>query len=114
MTEPRAYTEDEIVGLLIGNIRATVRYWATLPDTDKATGRLLTVEGRCEGVAFSILSLLDGASLNMPAFDLIARPHPDDRQTHEAEGENWFEPGSVVSVSLHDHFFHRPTTKETT
>lgn len=51
------------------------RYWASLPDVDLATGRAQTVESRCLGVVFSILSTLDGCG-TFPAFNLTVAPVP--------------------------------------
>lgn len=100
---PRAYTADEVRDMLLDHIRASARYWAELPDFDKATGRGITVQDRCEGVAFSILSTLDGCSY-LPAFDLAACPHEDDKAYHQSEGENWIEPGTTISDMLHERF----------
>ena len=84
---------------LLNHIRATARYWATLPDFDPATGRTKTILDRCEGVAFSILSTLDGASMVLPAFDLVARCAPEDNDARD---------GLVISDTLHEHFYRPP------
>jgi hypothetical protein len=81
-----------------------VRYWATLPDVDNATGRQMTVSDRCDGVAFSILTMLDGSSSNLPGFALRPTPHPDDKAFNIAEGENWFDPGCEIVDALHEHY----------
>lgn len=105
-TEPRALTEEELRDMLLDHVRALSKYWAELPVLDKATGRELTAFDRCEGVAFSILSCLDGCSY-LPAFDLVAQPHEDDKEFHRAEGENWIEPGTTISTMLHEFFYKR-------
>ena len=104
MSEPRAYTADETRDMILQQIKATVRYWANLPEVDQATGRKQTVEDRCDGVAFSILSMLDGATMTLPAFDLVPMPHDEDQAFHKANGENWFGPESRVSDMLHEHY----------
>jgi hypothetical protein len=103
MSEPRAYTEEEVRDLLLKQIRAMVRYWANLPDVDKATGRRITIHDRCDGVAFSILNILDGGSMGLPAFDLTAAPHEEDKQFFIENGENWFEE-TVISDMLHEYY----------
>lgn len=105
---PRPYTEDEVRDMLIEHIRATARYWASLPDKDDATGHERTVLDRCEGVAFSILSALDGCSMELPAFTLKLDPHPEDKDFNLEVGSNWFEPGMEISTMLHEFFHKRP------
>lgn len=81
---------------IIGTFRQVARYWAGLSDTDKATGRPITIADRCDGVVFSILSQLDGCGA-LPAFDLVAHVHPDDEdQSYE---------GVVISDMLHEHYY---------
>lgn len=105
MTEPRAYTAEEARDMLLQHIRQTAKYWANLPATDRATGREMTMQDRCEGVAFSILSALDGCSASLPAVDLVLRPHEEDKAYNIENGDNWFEPGATISTMLHEHFF---------
>lgn len=89
---------DEVLDVF----RRVALYWADLPDVDKATGQVRTVRDRCEGVAFSILSQLDGCGA-LPAFDLVAHVHPDD--------EDQSMEGVVISDMLHEHFFERKAPK---
>lgn len=105
MTEPRAYTPDELRDMLIEHSIVLARYWASLPDVDKATGTQLTVQSRCVGVVFSILAMLDGGG-DLPGVDLVFCPHPDDKEYLRSEGSNWVEDGTVVSDTLHEHM-HR-------
>lgn len=49
-----------------------------------------------EGFLFSIYNVFDGTSC-LPGFDIIVRPHPDDKQFHIDEGENYYE-----DVYLHE------------
>lgn len=67
-------------------------YWATLPDK--------TPLERCSGLAFSVLVMIDGCSMGLPAFDLVARPHPDDKAFHKAEGSDWIEDGTVITDTM--------------
>ncbi len=94
----RAYTHDEVVSIIIDHSRMMAKYWANLPDK--------TPLERCEGVAFSILTLLDGSTMSLPGVDLILRPHESDKEYHIENGENYFEPDMIISTALHE-FFHK-------
>jgi DNA (cytosine-5)-methyltransferase 1 len=61
MTKPTA--ADTIRQQMIEHIDLMVRYWAELPQE-------MSVEDRCDGVAFSILTMLDGASA-VPGMTLL-------------------------------------------
>lgn len=50
------------------------------------------IKERCEGVLFSLLAMLDGSSLNLPSFAVVAAPHQDDMEYQSNNGENWFPP----------------------
>ena len=105
MSKLRAYTEEEVRDMLLEQIRVVARYWANLPDVDRVTGRALTIHDRCDGVAFSILSILDGSS-TLPAFDLTVCPHKEDKQYYIENGENWFKK-TTISDMLHEHYYKR-------
>lgn len=95
----RAYTPEETREMFLGQIKSICRSWS---EVDCETELY-----RCEGVAFSILNILDGTS-SLPAFDLLVRPHPDDKAFHEAEGDNYFEDGQMVNdCYLHEEFSRR-------
>lgn len=104
MSEPRAYTADEVRDAIIAYARMTASYWAGLPSADMVTGKTLTTQERCDGVAFSILSMLDGCSAYIPAITLKLDPHEDDKDLLRSEGENWFEPGMEISFALHEYY----------
>lgn len=97
MSEPRAFTEEELRDIILQHIRGLVKYWARLPAE-------MTLEERCDGVAFSILTMLDGATVGIPSIDLVFRPHPSDKAFHIEEGENWIEPGTTISDVLHERY----------
>ena len=94
----RAYTEDEVREQFLAHIRHLARYWATIPDRQ-------TPLERCEGLAFSILNIFDGTT-DLPAFDIVLSPHPDDKAFHQSEGKNWYEPGMMINdCMLHELFY---------
>lgn len=95
----RPITPEELRAKFIKQIDLIVKTWSKTPNYS-------SVSYLCYGVAFSILALIDGASIGMPAFDLVARPHPDDKGFHQKRGENWIEDGTTINedVELH-HLF---------
>lgn len=99
---PRALTPEELRDQLLANIRQIGRYWSRHKDPT------MTIEDRVNGALFSMLSTLDGCSTDLPSFDLVAQPHPDDKAYHKKNGEDWIEPGTTISNCLHEHFYARP------
>lgn len=95
---PRAYTSEEIRDVVLEEVRQIARHWAD-PKLDR------DLLGRCNGVAFSILALLDGCSIGIPAIDLVIQPHEGDKDHNIRNGDNWFEPGTVIDDGLHDHYY---------
>ena len=94
-----AKSKEKVREEYIDHIRYLVEYWSELP--------FKTYKERCEGLAFSILVMLDGCSAGLPSVDLVLAPHPEDKQFHIDEGEDYYEPGMVFNddVMLHDMFF---------
>lgn len=101
--DPRAYTSDEVTKQFLESVAHRIHYWQTEP----ACG---TMERRVAGVVHSIFSILDGATLPLPAFDLVPAPHGEDKQYHIDQGEKYYDPNTVVSVSLHHMLY--PTLRE--
>lgn len=96
--EPRAYTSDEIKDEFLGEIRSCVRFWSQ----NSRQMEEKTIEDRLNGLAFSILSVIDGTS-SLPAFNLAVSPHPDDKGYCQEQGENWYENGTVINSNAHLH-----------
>lgn len=96
----REYTKEEVRNMVLTRMKHLAQYWATSQNAG-------TVKDRCEGVAFSILTMIDGCASGMPAFDLVARPHKDDKAFQIAEGENWMPDGMVINddCQMHDMFY---------
>ena len=44
----------------------------------------------------------------MPAFDIVASPHPDDKEYHRSAGEDWIEPGAVINDCMLHELLYRP------
>jgi len=98
----KAMTAEEARQIFLSNVRASVRYWAEHP-------KERTVQQRCNGLAFSILSMFDGSSANLPEMDIVLRPMPEEKQYWIDNGEDWFEDGQVINKCvLHEEFFNVP------
>jgi hypothetical protein len=94
----RPYTEEESVEALLSHIAALAHFWGT---TEGRDGPKTPLE-RCNGLAFSILSMIDGSTLDLPAIDLSMSPHPDDRAYHVDNDENYWQPGVFNNEMLHE------------
>ena len=78
----RQLTEKEVRGRLLKEIHRIVDYW------DKVENR--STYEKLNGLAFSILSMLDGGYVDLPSFIVAPRPHESDKNFHKDNGENWF------------------------
>lgn len=95
----KAITSEELQQRLLYHFRSLAKYWAKQhPDS---------AEDACNGMAFSVLTFLDGCTGDMPSVELIARPHPDDKQYHIDNGEDWIEDGTVINTGgyLHELYY---------
>lgn len=94
MNTPTAYTPEELREKFLNHARYMVKYWASQAGT---------VEQNVEGAIFSLLVAIDGGSMGLPAFDLVARPHPEDKRYAMGLGERWIENGTVINdCQLHE------------
>lgn len=84
------------------HVRSVARYWAD-PNVSCET-----VLERCEGVAFSILVLLDGGA-RLPAHDVVVRPHPEDKAYHIENDDDYYVDGIVINddCQLHELFYKK-------
>jgi len=99
MSEPTAYTEEELLEMFILNTRAIAIEWSKTPD--------LSPIDRCNGVVSSILSLLDGKTVDFPACDLLPRPHEEDKAYCIENGLRWVKEGTTLSFWLHEEYGKR-------
>tara|TARA_R110000868_G_scaffold162439_1_gene393707 strand:+ start:40912 stop:41217 length:306 start_codon:yes stop_codon:yes gene_type:complete len=92
----KAKSVEEVRKEFLYQVSAISSYWASLPNKTEIE--------RCEGVAFSILNILDGCS-SLPAFDLLVSPHEDDKQFNIDEGEDYYEDKMMINnCMLHEEF----------
>ncbi len=103
MGKPQPYTRTEIRDKVLNHIAGICDYWRECK----------TASDRLEGLAFSILAMLDGSTTALPGFYVITAPHPDDKQFHLQHGERYFpEPPDgldkfdIAFEPLHEHW-HR-------
>jgi len=78
----RQYTRDEVRDLFLDHVRDLIAYWANVSSD-------CSHEQRLEGLAHSILAVIDGEG-QLPAFAVIPSPHPDDKSYRQQEDMNWF------------------------
>jgi hypothetical protein len=101
------YTTEQVREKFLTHVGGLIPYWA------KQEG---TVERRLEGLAFSLLVLLDGGVASLPKFIVAPDPHPTDRAFHQENGENWFPENheaslkSDISGCLHELLRNKPQT----
>lgn len=105
--DPRAYTEAEVRERFLAQVRTLVSYWAGEHPLSNVPENYTTLE-RCDGVAFSLLAVIDGGDPELPAFTLTPRPHDEDAEYHRRRGENWYPDGVDISGALHDHLNRQP------
>lgn len=102
MVEPRALTREECREQFLENVRTYARYWQ-----QKAK------EGHDDafnGLAFSLLVLIDGGNAATPAFKLLTDPHPEDEAFLREQGENWWPAGvDITDVQLHERYYDQGT-----
>jgi hypothetical protein len=96
----RPITKEEMRDVLLYTIRDCADYWSKQPDRSE--------RDRCDGLAFSILAILDGTSPGVPAFDLVVRPHPDNEAYCRERGLNWEVDGQVINDDVHLHNLYYP------
>lgn len=108
---PTAFTEDEVRERFLRHMHSLIAYWngekGSNADPDAPPRRKL------EGLAFSIMSTLDGCSMNFPRFSVMACPHESDEQYHKDSGERWYPKGVDIAGCLHELFDkYRPEDDE--
>lgn len=82
MKKTKELTTDEIRKRFLEHIHEIIDYWQKQPNTSEAE--------KVSGVAFSILVMLDGGSMNLPEFIIAPNPHPDDKKYFIKNGVDYF------------------------
>lgn len=81
--EPRELTEEEMRKRFLNQVQGIVDFW--LRDS-----RQETVREKLEGVAFSILTILDGESGDLPGFHVTPSTTKEDQEFWKSIGEDWW------------------------
>ena len=97
--ELRAYTEDEVREHLLDHIRSAISYWASV----SGKGNYKDNREILAGLAFSMLTIIDGTSSADFSFDLTVRCDSSDPDYHRENGENWYQDGMVINEAIHLH-----------
>jgi hypothetical protein len=93
----RAYTEEEIREALLKKIWMYIDYWYK-------ESRVSDTREKLEGLAFSLLAMLDGSNADIPGFKIIPSPHKDDKKYHIHLGENYYPDNVDIGGFLHELF----------
>jgi hypothetical protein len=108
--KPREFTDEEVKEKFLKHIWSVIKYW-------EEESRKPDLHDKMTGLAFSILSMIDGCNASMPGFKLIPSVHKDDKEYRKSRGYNWFpyvdDLEHDIGGSLHDNFFkfEPPSTK---
>lgn len=107
---PREYTREEVRERFLGQIRMFVTDQVTRAYPQQEPEKRRELRERLEGLAHSILCILDGRT-NLPAFVVAPAPHPGDQADHQAHSENWYPAAPEVAcdiaweANLHELFY---------
>lgn len=69
------------------SIKDSVKSWISLNKTLQETA---------EGVAHSILCIIDGVT-NFPPINLVLTPASEDKEFYKSKGEQWYKCGQVIN-----------------
>lgn len=97
MSKPRMLTTDEVRERFLDHVRTLAAYWNDVPNQ--------TTRDKLDGLAFSIMVLLDGGT-GLPGFKVTPNPHAADKEYHRREGSNWFPNDCDIAGCLHD-MYHK-------
>jgi hypothetical protein len=99
----REKSEYEVREEFLNHVRRLVEYWNGIEKD--------TTKEKLEGLAFSILTTLDGESATLPSFIVAPLPHEDDKEYHIDNDEDYYPENHNANVKcdisgcLHEMFF---------
>lgn len=99
----RPLTNEEVRDQFLKHVVNLVAYWGSSDLGDQTT------DERLSGLAFSILSAIDGSAMSLPGFILAPNPHPTDAEFAASEGLEVFFPETPevhtdIAGGLHEHY----------
>lgn len=93
--EARELTEEEARKIFITNVKDQVDYW-----TKRASGKREALEG----LAATILGLIDRGSSDLPGFLLMPVSTEDERKLQIERNQNWMPENCDIAGSLKDDY----------
>lgn len=94
-SEARELTEEESRKAFLNHIKDFVEYW-----NRRAGGK----KEALEGLASSVLGLIDSGSMELPAFLLMPASSDEERLIQLGRGNNWFPENCDIAGSLKDDY----------
>lgn len=91
-----SYTEDETRELFLDRARDIVDYWSNEKGNKKEC---------VSGAIFSILSMLDGCSSDLPGFRVSPICNESDKKYYIDKGEKFFDKNIDIAGCLHEQFY---------
>lgn len=76
-------TQDEARDKFIAHMWAMVEWW-------EKEDRCSSTRDRLAGLMHSFFAALDGRTLELPGCQVIPDPHPEDREYHISNGEDYY------------------------
>lgn len=89
--QPREYTEDEVREKFLIEVNEIIQFWENEVDGSDSLRKL-------EGLAYSIMGLIDGKSPDLPGYILAPDPHPEAKELNTSRGLNYFPENLESSV----------------
>ena len=97
----RPYTREEVQEKFLEHIRDLIDYW-------EEEARAKTSREKLEGLAFSILTALDGCAAALPGFEVKAIGTEEDIEYFEEIDENYYPiDGEDIAGNLHELFYKK-------
>ena len=100
MDKPRTMTKEEVRELFLDSIRVLVDYWDKVENVSQ--------RDKIDGVAFSILNIIDGMSGDFPCpLTLVTEYSEEDKQYCIENGKNYVEDSMAINddVMLHEIYY---------
>lgn len=88
------YTKQEMRHMFVSQICDNIDYWLNEARAEDARTKL-------EGLAFSILVMLDGEAADIPAFEVIPMSTAEDRKYLTKSGSKCYPPNTDIAGGLH-------------
>ena len=78
----KEYTTEEVREKFLRKVNGIVKFWHEVKDRTELE--------KLDGVAFSIMSTLDGCAIDLPMFIVAPAPHETDKEFHQEDGSDWY------------------------